>query len=259
MEKKRYQIAELAKLSGVSSRTLRYYEEIGLLKPKREPNSNYRYYDSTDVDNLQQILFFKEMGLELKEIKKAMTTLDKEKRLEILNQHLEELHSKQMKLNALITNVQSTIKSLKGEIMMSDQEKFNGLKDELLHKNEAEFKDEVIDKWGADAYEKSQKHFKNLSQEQFNHFMRLGSDIIETLKKIKERPNDEDLKKQVAKLHQEWITIAWGHYNKEVHLNVVNMYLEDERFQNYYDQYGDGIAKILRDAVHTHLKSKTDA
>lgn len=249
----KYQTAELAKLAGISSRAVRYYDEIGLLKPKRNPVSNYRYYDSTDVDLLQQILFFKEMGLELSEIKKVMKTLSKEKRLEVLNHHLEELHTRQKKLDSLIVNVQTTIKSLKGEIMMSDHEKFKGLKDEMLKKNDAQFKDEVIERWGPETYEKSQKYFKNLSEEKFNHFMNLGKEIIEVLKTIKENPTDEELKRKVALMHQEWIALAWGHYQKEMHLNLVDMYLQDERFQDYYDQFGEGIAKILRDAVHKYL------
>lgn len=77
----KYKTSELASLAGISSRTLRYYDEIGLLKPKRDAESNYRYYDESDVDTLQQILFFKEMGFELEKIKKLIKTLNKEKEL----------------------------------------------------------------------------------------------------------------------------------------------------------------------------------
>lgn len=249
----KYKTSELASLAGISSRTLRYYDEIGLLKPKRDAESNYRYYDESDVDTLQQILFFKEMSFELEKIKKIMKTLNKEKRIEILVKHLDELHIRQRKLDALVRNVQNTIKSLKGELMMSDKEKFEGLKDELIRKNEEDFKDEVITRWGSNAYQKSKQQFKNLSEAEFNHFQGLAERIIEVLKEIKANPQNESLKKEVAKLHQQWITIAWGSYDKQIHLNVVDMYLQDERFKNYYDQHGEGLAQILRDAVHNYL------
>jgi DNA-binding transcriptional MerR regulator len=249
----KYKTSELASLAGISSRTLRYYDEIGLLKPKRDMESNYRYYDESDVDTLQQILFFKEMGFELEKIKKLIKTLNKEKRIEILVKHLDELHIRQRKLDALVRNVQNTIKSLKGELMMSDKEKFEGLKNELIRKNEEDFKDEVITRWGSNAYQESKQQFKNLSEAEFNHFQGLAERIIEVLKEIKANPQNESLKKEVAKLHQQWITIAWGSYDKQIHLNVVDMYLQDERFKNYYDQHGEGLAQILRDAVHNYL------
>lgn len=95
----KYSISELAKLAGISPRTLRYYDQIGLLKPKRQQNSNYRYYDSNDVDLLQQILFYKEMGVPLNEIKKLMQNMTKEARLTVLCSHLNELNQRKVRLN----------------------------------------------------------------------------------------------------------------------------------------------------------------
>ena len=86
--------------------------------------------------------------------------------------------------------------------MMSDKEKFEGLKDELIRKNEENFKDEVITRWGSNAYQESKQQFKNLSEAEFNHFQGLAERIIEDLKEIKANPQNESLKKEVAKLHQ---------------------------------------------------------
>lgn len=247
-----YKTSELAKLAGISSRTLRFYDQVDLLKPKRD-NSNYRYYDSEDVDKLQQILLFKEMGLELSEIKKLMSTMNQEMRISLLNKQLEELHCRKKKLDKLILNVKNTINALKGEIKMSDQEKFEGLKDNLIKQNDEAYKDEVIEKWGKDAYEKSRKQFKNMTEEQFKRFTNLDQEIKNTLVLIKEDKNNASLHKKVAELHKEWITLAWGYYDRNAHLNLADMYVQDERFTKYYDQYGEGFAKTLRDAIHKYL------
>ena len=196
------------------------------------------------------------MGFELEKIKKIMKTLNKEKRIEILVKHLDELHIRQRKLDALVRNVQNTIKSLKGELMMSDKEKFEGLKDELIRKNEEDFKDEVITRWGSNAYQESKQQFKNLSEAEFNHFQGLAERIIEDLKEIKANPQNESLKKEVAKLHQQWITIAWGSYDKQIHLNVVDMYLQDERFKNYYDQLFVNIKMLFTIFKFNNLKKR---
>lgn len=249
----KYKTSDLAKLAGISSRTLRYYDQINLLKPKRGADSNYRFYDSDDIDSLQQILFFKEMGFELKKIKKLMSTMNHEERIKVLNNHLLELNEKQIKLEKLVSNVKDTILHLKGEIVMSDDKKFEGLKDELIKKNEEQFKDEVIANWGSEAYEKSRKQFKNMTKEQFKQFNDLSAKIIECLQKMKDDLDDEYLEIEVAKLHKEWISMAWCSYDRDMHLNIADMYVQDERFKAYYDAFGVGLAQILRDAIHKHI------
>jgi len=157
-------------------------------------------------------------------------------------------------MKMLINNVNKTIQSLKGENHMSNKEKFEGFKKELLKKNDDAYKEEVISTWGDEAYQSSRKAFQNMNEEEYQRFQHLATSIIETLKKIKET-NDPSLRIQAAKDHQTWIKIAWGgHYSKEAHLGLVDMYLADERFKKYYDQHGEGLALILRDAVYTYLK-----
>lgn len=248
----KYKTNELASLAGISSRTLRYYDQIGLLIPKRDEVSNYRYYDSEMVDALQQILLFKEMGIKLEDIKVLMKTLDKAKRVEILNEHLKVLELKKVQLEKLVKNVKTTISALKGETIMSDKEKFAGLKAELIKENDDKYKDEVISRWGVEKYEKSKKQFMHLTEEEYNNMLKLDLRIIEVLKGIKENDSQE-LRNEVANLHKAWLTLTWGNYNREAHLALVDMYLADERFTKYYDKFGTGLAKILRDSVHENL------
>ena len=110
-----YTVKELSKISGISTRTLRYYDQIELLVPPRLSSSGYRIYGENEVDILQQILFYRELGVSLGEIKKLLNSpdYDKEKSLQT---HLDELLQKQARIETLINNVSQTIQSLKRKV-----------------------------------------------------------------------------------------------------------------------------------------------
>ena len=120
-----YTINELSKISGISPRALRYYDQIGLLVPERISSNGYRIYGVNEVDILQQILFYRELGVSLDEIKNLINVPDYDKEKSLLI-HLDALLNKQEQIEVLIKNVRKTIKSLKGVTVMSDKEKFEG-------------------------------------------------------------------------------------------------------------------------------------
>ena len=115
-------IKEVSELTGVSARTLRYYDQIGLLKPSKTSEAGYRYYGERELEILQQILFYKERGMELKQIKKIIYQKDFDI-MAALREHLLELEEKRNHMEALIQTVEQTIRSMKGEYDMSDHEK----------------------------------------------------------------------------------------------------------------------------------------
>ena len=137
-----YSCGKLSKISGVSARTLRYYDEIGLLKPARTASSGYRIYGQTEVDRLQQIMFYREFGFALDDIKNLLSAsdFDKERAFE---DHLTELNKKKERLDLLICNITKSIAAMKGEIFMSDNEKFEGFKQKLIDKNERKYGDAI--------------------------------------------------------------------------------------------------------------------
>jgi DNA-binding transcriptional MerR regulator len=246
-----YTINQLAEIAHLSTRTLRYYDQIGLLKAKRDSQSNYRLYSTDEVNKLQQILFYRELGFELKDIKKV---LDKKDAFltEKLKLHIEKLKAEQNRIQKLIENVEKTLLHQKGVIYMSDQEKFEGFKHQLLKDNDEMYKDEVINKWGNDAYETSRKAFKNMTKVAYDAFQDLAKEIISELLVAFQEGNDPKSTHALsaAKLHQTWIKTAWGSYNTEAHLNLVDMYVADDRFKAYYDSHQEGLAKLLRDSVY---------
>ena len=142
-----YSIKELSELAGVSARTLRYYDEIGLLKPLRVNEAGYRYYGEREVESLQQILFYRERGFELKTIQRIIYD-EKFDMLNAMEEHLLALEKQKADTEALILTVKKTIQSIKGECVMSDKEKFQALKEKAVRENEEMYGAEAREKYG---------------------------------------------------------------------------------------------------------------
>jgi DNA-binding transcriptional MerR regulator len=255
-EQMEYTVKKLAVMANVSTRTLRYYDEIGILKPARINSSGYRIYGEYEVDRLQQILFYRELGVNLEQIKEIIASRDFDEK-KALEEHRQLLISKRSQLDILIDNVEKTILSKEGKYNMSNNEKFEGFKDELITNNEKKFGKEARETYGEKVVEKSNKILKNMTEEQYKEIENLGNEVIETLEKaFKEGKPDSETAQKAAELHGKWLTFFWGEYNKEAHANITQMYVDDERFKAYYDSKNPGTAEFLREAVliYTNMK-----
>lgn len=184
--KKQYTVNELAVISGVSVRTLHYYDQIGLLHPMRIAENGYRIYGSKEVDQLQQILFYRELKVPLKKIKAIMSTPDYDKEKELETQ-LEKLLQQKEQIELLINNVRKTIRTLKGETVMSDIEKFEGFKQKLIDDNEKTYGKEIRKKYGDTLIDASNAKLKNMDQQQWQTTQELSELINETLKEAFEQ------------------------------------------------------------------------
>ena len=249
-----YTIQKLAHLAGISTRTLRYYDQIGLLSPARTNESGYRIYGAKEVDVLQQILFYKEMGLELARIKEAIQDAEFDS-LAALHSHLEKLIEKRRQIDLLIENVKKTIGKEEGKNKMSDREKFEGFKKELVEKNEQKYGKEVREKYGDEVVDQSNAKMMGLTEEQYTHMQELGEKInllLEEAVKNHEYVEDE-IGERVALLHKEWLGYTWQTYSTQAHRGLVQMYVLDERFKAYYDKNVEGCAEFLKQAVEYHI------
>ena len=243
---------KLTKMSGVSARTLRYYDEIGLLKPKRVAESGYRIYGQDEVDALQQILFYRELGFALDNIKKLIQAPGFDRESAFLR-HLAELHKQRERLDTLIDNVTKSIAAMKGEIIMTDTEKFEGFKQNLIDENEREYGAEIREKYGDKAIDESNANLMGLSKKQYDESERLRLKLEETLKAAFEIGDPAgELAQQACDLHRQWLTVFYPKYSKEYHRGLGQMYVEDERFRANYDKLGAGCAEFLRDAINIY-------
>lgn len=244
-----YSIQSLSKMAGISTRTLRYYDEIGILKPARIASSGYRVYSEKEVDLLQQILFYKELGIELKVIKQILSYPSFDI-LKALYSHKEGLLKKRAQIDLLIENVQKTIDSKERGKKMANKDKFNGFKKELIDKNENKYGKEIREKYGDKTVDDSNKKLMNMDEEKFDEFKKLEGDIIEALKLAMDTGDPSgELAMKACELHKKWLGYTWNFYSKEAHRNLGEMYVCDERFKKYYDDNREGMAEFLRNAL----------
>ena len=136
VKERMYTVKDLARLTGLTPRTLRYYDSIGLLCPRRGKDNDYRLYGPGEVDRLQQILLYRDMGLPLEEIKNLLDApgFDREY---ALREHLDRLRERRREVDALIRAVQNTLSAIEGGTTMNDQEIFEGMKRLAIKENEA--------------------------------------------------------------------------------------------------------------------------
>ncbi|MCR6545886.1 MerR family transcriptional regulator [Dehalobacterium formicoaceticum] len=244
-----YTVQKLAHLAGVSSRTLRYYDEIGILKPARISSSGYLIYGQQEVDRLQQILFYRELGMSLEGIKDIVTSPDFDG-AKALREHRVKLLEKRAQLEQLIENVEKTIAQKEGRITMSDKEKFEGFKRKLIEENEAKYGEEIRERYGEKTVEESNRKLMNMTKEQYDEFTRLGEEVLDTLcEAFKTGDPAGELAQKTADLHRQWLAYSWPSYSKENHGGLAQMYVDDPRFTAYYDERQPGAAEFLRDAV----------
>ena len=247
-----YSVKKLAQTAGVSARTLRYYDEIGLLTPARISSNGYRVYGEKEIDLLQQIMFYREMGMPLEEIKMTICADDFDKKRALEN-HLCSLNAKKKHINLLIKTVEKTISTMKGEIKMTDKEKFEGFKENILRVNEEKYGAEIRETYGAEIIDASNRKFKNMTQEQYDEANALAEEINSNLKEafLQGDPSSK-LAQEVCALHKKWLCLYWDKYSKEAHVGLAQMYVDDPRFTEYYDKVSVGAAEFLRDAIQIY-------
>lgn len=234
-------------------RTLHHYDEIGLLSPEKVSESGYRLYSDDDIDLLQQILFFRELGFPLKEIKEVINrpTFDRQ---EALKSHRKLLLKKREQIDKMIQTIDKTIRHLKGEIKMTDEEKFEAFKEKLIAENEQKYGKEIRGKYGDETVDTSNAKLRGMSEEDYEAMTQLDTEIRTLLPQaVATGDPASELAQEVAAMHKEWIMYSWTTYSKEAHAGLADMYVADERFTAYYDQSVEGGAKFLRDAIYNYL------
>ncbi|WP_195988249.1 MerR family transcriptional regulator [Clostridium sp. D53t1_180928_C8] len=244
-----YTVQKLSEIAKISKRTLRYYDEFGLLKPARVNSSGYRIYGEEEVNKLQQILFYRELGVSLEQIKLILENplFDE---IEALKEHRIKLLEKQKQIDLLLKNVNKTIQLKEGEVKMCDREKFEGFKKKIIDTNEKKYGYEIREKYGSESIEKSNKKFQNMTEEEYKDFVKLGNEVNEKLLKAFNTGNPKgELAQEVAAIHKKWLLYTWSSYTKEAHAGLAEMYVYDERFKEYYDKEQDGLAEFLRDSI----------
>ena len=238
------QIKEFAEFTGVSVRTLHYYDEIGLLKPASvDKFTGYRFYDKKSLLRMQEILFYRELDFSLKSIDKILSSpnYDKEKALTEQKKLLLIKKERQERLISAIDRAE------KGENIMNafDNSEFEN------------YKEEVKERWGqTDAFKEHTEKTKDYEKEKWNNLSKEMNNIFSQFSDcIKTGDTPDSLKAQnLVKDLQNHITENYYHCTNEILLGLGQMYVSDERFKNNIDKHGTGTAEFVSNAIEIYCR-----
>ena len=242
------QIKEFAELTGVSVRTLHYYDEIGLLKPCFVDKQNgYRFYDETSLERMQEILFYRELDFPLKSIAEILASPNYDKQ-KALTEQKRLLTLKKDRLERLIAALEQ---AEKGEITMSA---FDNSEYEIARQ---QYEDEAKQRWGGtDAYKESQAKTAGYSKDKWNDVLTGLNGVFAEFAKCRNsgESDDSDTARLLVKKLQDYITANFYHCTNEILAGLGQMYVCDERFKNNIDSHGEGTAEFVAEAIKIYCK-----
>ena len=247
-----YTVKQLADLAGVTARTLHYYDEIGLLPPALVEDNGYRRYDQDSVLTLQQILFYRELGLSLKEIAEIIHRPEFDI-LQALQDHKAELRRRAQRLERLIETVEMTIQHLEGVYVMNKKDMFTGFSEE----QQKEYFKEAEQMYDPKLVRQSQRRWENYTQQQKDDIRAQGEAIhLAILEAMDKGADSAEVQQQVGALHRHFVT-SYYDCTYEIFRGLGQMWVQDPRFKAVYEQIKPGFAEFLREAVQLYTEGKS--
>lgn len=246
-----YKVGEVAALAHVSVRTLHHYDEIGLLVPSGRSDAGYRLYTDDDLDRLQQVLLFKELGFALEEIRDLMDDPDFD-RVETLAAQRDLLVEQATRLEAMLGLIDKTIAAQEGGIRMTKEDMFEVFGDF----DPAEYEDEARERWGeTDAYKESARRAARYTKTDWQRFKDESDQINTTIAALMDEgvPTDDPRAMEAVDRHRRQIDEWFYPCSLEMHANLGRMYVADPRFKATYDKIRPGMARFVCDATQANL------
>jgi len=247
-----YTIKQLADLAGVSRRTLHHYDEIGLLKPSWQGANRYRYYDDQAALRLQQILFYRELGMNLTEIQEILDRPDFDV-LGALQKHRGELEKRVTRLNRLIETIDKTILHVKGALKMNDHEIFEGFTEE----QQEEYAQQARQRWDPELVDQSMNLWKRYTPEKKQQIMDEGKtiyvDILENMQAGK-APDSPEIQDCLVRWHQHmrfFYEPSWGMLR-----GLGQMYAASPDFRETFEKMHPNLPDFLNEAIRVYTKGK---
>jgi DNA-binding transcriptional MerR regulator len=250
---KRHTVKELAQLAKVSVRTLHFYDEINLLKPATIGENGYRYYGRDELLRLQQILFYRELGMALEKIREILDATDFD-RIKALDQHRKDIARERERLTTLIRTIDQTVANYKGEIQMKDEDLYVGFSPE----KQAEYEAFLVERYGDAAaanIDSSKLKMKSWPKEETQKIGQAFNSIHLDLKKLIEkgaRPVDPEVQ-QVIEQHYKLVSRFWKP-DRESYPGLGLLYIEHEDFRIMYEGYHPKLAEFLAEAMTAYAE-----
>ena len=249
-------VAQVARMSGVSVRTLHHYDEVGLLEPACVGANGYRYYGRDELLRLQQILFHRELGLSLGEIGRILSAEGFD-RAQALRAHKARLEADIRRRRTLVRTIDATLAALKGETTMNERAMYRGFDPEV----QAAYEKELVETRGPgmqDRIDQAKAGMNNWRQADFDA-MQAESEAIEAAMASALAqglaPDCATVKALMARQHA-WITRSWNREAPaEAFEGLGRMYVEDARFTAHYDGRAPGLAEYMAAAISAYATS----
>ncbi|MFK0257594.1 MerR family transcriptional regulator [Streptomyces sp. NPDC090445] len=249
-----YSVGQVAGFAGVTVRTLHHYDEIGLLSPSSRSHAGHRRYGDADMDRLQQILFYRELGFPLDEVAVLLDDPEADPREHLRRQHTL-LSDRIARLQQMAEAVEHAMEAKKMGINLTPEEKF-----EVFGDNDPDqYAEEAERRWGhTDAYKESTRRAASYTKEDWQRIQAEGDDLQQRLAALLDAgaAADSGEAMDLAEEHRAWI--ERNHYScpYEMHTGLGEMYVSDERFTGYFDAVRTGLAVFLRDAILANAARK---
>ncbi|MGL5087732.1 MAG: MerR family transcriptional regulator, partial [Clostridium sp.] len=243
-------VNEISKLTGITVRALHYYDEINLLKPSDNSESGYRLYSDEDIESLHQIMFLKEIGFELKQIKGIINNPEFDKR-SALEKHKEILILKKKRIENLIQLVDS---KLEGDSNLS----FSEFDELSIIAKQKEYYEEVLKRWKNTQEHKEFEEKQYKSNNQFIDIDKKVRGIFGEVAECMELPPSCKKVQSLISLWQKYITENYYNCTNEMLQCLALMYVEDERFKFYINSIGDNLAEYISKAINFYCNSKEE-
>ena len=241
-EERELRVGEVANLVGISVRTLHHYDAIDLLIPEEITEAGYRVYSDKNLETLQQILFFRELGFSLKKIKEVIDQPSFD-HIEALYLHRDMIQEEIKRLNKVLKTIDKTIKHKQGEIQMTRKEKFSG-----FNFSENPYEEEARKRYGDKAIDQSQMKVSRLSKDKKGTFKAEFNAVYQDLANIRHEPPASEIAQEAIEVWYKMLNQI-GDYSPEAFKGLGKMYVEDQRFSKNIDQFGNGLALFMSEAM----------
>lgn len=245
-----HSVGEVARLAGVTVRTLHHYDEIGLLAPSGRTASGYRNYDRSDLMRLQRILGYRELGFGLDEIAGILDDPHVDPLAHLRRQH-ELLTDRVGRLHQQLAAIEKTMEAHQMGIALNPEEMFEVFGDS----DPTEHAAEVEQRWGdTDAYRESHRRTSSYTKEDWLRIRAESDSIKQDLLRVMQadRPPTSPEAMAAAEAHRQHISRWFYALDYPMHRGLADMYVADPRFTAHYDDRAPGLAAYVHDAIHAN-------
>lgn len=249
-----YTVSQVSRMAHITVRTLHHYDEIGLLVPSRGGQNGYRRYSDADLERLQQILLFKELGFTLDAIRTLIDEPADTRRAALLSQR-ELLVGELRKTNAVIRAIETALHVLEETGTMSNDRMFDGF-DEFEH---AQYEEEARERWGdTDAYRESARRAKQYNKQDWQRMKQEMDAVHNGIAELMRAGKPADAPEVTALAEQHRLHIDRWFYpcSHEMHQAMGDMYIADARFTATYEKISPGLAQYMRDAISANGRKR---